>query len=105
VHGATVVPRRSRRYFANAPEQAVVEAPDGPGTPNIPRVHARHDDRANVLWFDGHVSGETLTYVGTTYAPLETYKQYKLGQLVRGDMASLDASYYFFFDKSGRSLF
>jgi prepilin-type processing-associated H-X9-DG protein len=93
------------RFLALNPEHPVVEANEGPGTPNIPRLNARHDDRANVLWFDGHVSAETLTYVGTEFASLETYKRLKLGHLAKGDMASLDASYYFFLDKSRRSLF
>lgn len=93
------------RYMALNPEHPVVEADEGAGTPNFPKLHARHGDRANVLWFDGHVSSETLTYVGTTFAPLESYKRLKLGHLAKGDMASLDASYYFYLDKPRRSLF
>jgi prepilin-type processing-associated H-X9-DG protein len=93
------------RYNAMQPDSGLVEAPEGPGTVNLPQIHARHNDRANVLWFDGHVSGETLTYVGTSQAPAETYKRLKIGHLVKGDIGPLDASYYFFFDKSARSVF
>jgi prepilin-type processing-associated H-X9-DG protein len=74
------------------------------GAANLPTIHARHGGRANVLWFDGHVTAEELTYAPTDYGTVETYKRLNLGHLVRGDIAPLEASYYFFVDKVRRNV-
>ncbi|MFT3785890.1 MAG: prepilin-type N-terminal cleavage/methylation domain-containing protein [Tepidisphaeraceae bacterium] len=82
----------------------------------IPRFHGRHGGRGNVLWFDGHVTSETPVYPNTnglmgggvgaiTYNP-EIYRKANLGYLApaKTPLDDVDINYYFFANKSGRTL-
>jgi prepilin-type processing-associated H-X9-DG protein/prepilin-type N-terminal cleavage/methylation domain-containing protein len=76
-----------------------------PGLLWPPTIHARHSNRANVLWFDGHVSSVMPTYTGSIVAPQDVYQQHQVGQLIKDNLQTVDASYYFFFDKQARTIY
>jgi prepilin-type processing-associated H-X9-DG protein/prepilin-type N-terminal cleavage/methylation domain-containing protein len=76
-----------------------------PGLLLPPTIHARHANRANILWFDGHVSSVMPTYTGSIVAPQQLYEQHQVGQLIKNDLETVDASYYFFFDKQARTMY
>jgi prepilin-type processing-associated H-X9-DG protein/prepilin-type N-terminal cleavage/methylation domain-containing protein len=70
-----------------------------------PTIHARHANRANILWFDGHVTSELPTYTGSIVAPQDVYERHQVGQLIKENLQSVDGSYYFFFDKQARTMY
>ena len=68
--------------------------------------HARHNKRANVLWFDGHVTSETLAYptaANTNYGP--EYAQDLVGCLSStGNLNDINANSWFWLDKAAHTL-
>ncbi len=80
----------------------------------FPLFHARHNGRANVLWFDGHVTAEELNYTWQPTPPQTQamYRQAKVGYLTPprfsfGDKAAVIrqvGNYYFWVDKPRRKL-
>ncbi|MGC4031161.1 MAG: prepilin-type N-terminal cleavage/methylation domain-containing protein [Tepidisphaeraceae bacterium] len=79
----------------------------GPYQPYQPTLHGRHGGKANVLWFDGHVSAESPSPVPNrlygTYVPPALFRKWKVGFLTRpGEtFSTMSAEYYFVYDKNG----
>lgn len=63
-----------------------------------PYFHARHLNYANVLWFDGHVSSQQLTYPDS-YGP--EYRRGLVGCLSHtGNLTDLQANFWFWLNKT-----
>jgi prepilin-type processing-associated H-X9-DG protein/prepilin-type N-terminal cleavage/methylation domain-containing protein len=70
-----------------------------------PYFHARHNNRANVLWFDGHVTSELLTYPTSdaNYGP--AYAKDFVGCLSStGNLNTEQANSWFWLDKVAHTL-
>ena len=67
-----------------------------------PSFHARHLKYANVLYFDGHVSSQSLTYPDV-YGP--EYRRSLVGCLSKtGNLTDVQANYWFWLDKTAHTL-
>ncbi|RYG75164.1 DUF1559 domain-containing protein [bacterium] len=68
-----------------------------------PTVHARHQDRTNVAWLDGHVKSVAVSYIGASAAVTnpEERKAANLGHILRPGcgFGSACQDYYFDFAK------
>lgn len=77
-----------------------------PKGPTQPMLHGRHNLKANVAWYDGHVTTEPLTYGGwsSSVASEQFVIRTRTGHFAKGPIDSEDANYYFFINKQKKSL-
>ena len=71
-----------------------------------PSFQGRHLHRGNVLWFDGHVTAEPVTYGTEAMVPnTSLMKKVDVGFLTpSNDITTLNANYYFFLNKTAHNL-